>query len=114
MFDHATARDFYCDYLGFAWDWQHQFEPDLPVYAQISREGRVLHLSEHHGDGSPGANVQITVPDLRAYHADLLEQAHRNSRPGLHKNPWGLTASVIDPFGNQLTFWERPQSTEVT
>lgn len=45
IFDHQLAREFYCQFLGFTWDWQHQFEPDLPVYAQVDRSGCVLHLS---------------------------------------------------------------------
>lgn len=107
VFDHAIARSFYCDHLGFTWQWEHRFEPDLPVYAEVSLDGRALHLSEHHGDATPGAGVMITVPDLRAYRAGLLAQAHPNSRPGIERNAWGLTMLVTDPFGNRLTFWER-------
>lgn len=110
MFDHQLARRFYCDFLGFEWQWQHEFEPDLPVYAQVAREGSVLHLSEHHGDATPGGGVMITVADLRSYHAGLLAQAHRNARPGIEQNPWGLTLTVLDPFGNRLTFWQRNRS----
>jgi hypothetical protein len=49
IFDVGKAREFYVDYLGFAVDWEHRFEPTLPVYMQVSRAGLVLHLSEHHG-----------------------------------------------------------------
>lgn len=38
----------------FRVDWEHRFEPGFPLYLQVSRDGLVLHLSEHHGDGSPG------------------------------------------------------------
>lgn len=107
VFDHAIARSFYCDHLGFTWQWEHRFEPDLPVYAEVSLDGRALHLSEHHGDATPGAGVMITVPDLRTYRAGLLAQAHPNSRPGIERNACGLTMLVTDPFGNRLTFWER-------
>jgi hypothetical protein len=55
IFDEAKARQFYLDFLGFKVDWEHRLEPDLPLYLQVSREGCVLHLSEHHGDCSPGA-----------------------------------------------------------
>jgi hypothetical protein len=27
---------FHLEYLGFTFDWEHQFEPGLPPYAQIS------------------------------------------------------------------------------
>ncbi|MGD0192625.1 MAG: glyoxalase superfamily protein, partial [Rhizomicrobium sp.] len=55
MFDIAKAREFYVDYLGFSWDWEHRFDADAPLYAQVSRAGLRLHLSEHHGDGTPGS-----------------------------------------------------------
>jgi hypothetical protein len=43
---------FHLEYLGFTFDREHQFEPGLPPYAQISRPEAALHPSEHHGDGS--------------------------------------------------------------
>ena len=33
IFDLAKAKEFYVDFLGFKVDWQHRFEPDLPLYA---------------------------------------------------------------------------------
>jgi len=66
IFDEARAREFYVDFLGFKVDWEHRFEPGLPLYAQVSREGCVLHLSEHHGDASPGAAMRIESTDLDA------------------------------------------------
>src|SRR5690349_4182951 len=47
-FDEAKAREFYVGFLGFKVDWEHRFEPDTPLYMQVSRDGCVLHLSEHH------------------------------------------------------------------
>lgn len=35
FFDKAVARAFYIDFLGFAVDWEHRFEPGLPLYLQI-------------------------------------------------------------------------------
>jgi hypothetical protein len=34
IFDEAKARDFYVDFLGFAVDWEHRFEPGLPLVGQ--------------------------------------------------------------------------------
>lgn len=107
IFDPQLPRGFYVDFLGFGWRWQHQFDPGLPVYAQVERRGRVLHLSEHHGDASPGGAVMITGDDLDAYHAELAAQSHRNARPGIEDNLWGRTMTVLDPFSNRLVFWQR-------
>jgi catechol 2,3-dioxygenase-like lactoylglutathione lyase family enzyme len=37
IFSLEKAREFYLDFLGFKVDWEHRFEPDSPVYMQISR-----------------------------------------------------------------------------
>jgi hypothetical protein len=53
IFDEAKVKEFYVDFLGFTVDWQHRFENGLPLYMQISKDGCIIHLSEHHGDGTP-------------------------------------------------------------
>ena len=62
IFSLDKAREFYLDFLGFKVDWEHRFEPDAPVYMQISRDGLVIHLSEHHGDGTPGSIAYVYTP----------------------------------------------------
>jgi catechol 2,3-dioxygenase-like lactoylglutathione lyase family enzyme len=57
VFDQAKAEEFYIGYLGFTTDWEHRFEPDFPRYAQISGSDLIVHLSEHHGDGTPGSGT---------------------------------------------------------
>ena len=52
MFSIEKAKEFYVGFLGFTIDWEHRFEDGLPIYMQVSRGNVVLHLSEHHGDGS--------------------------------------------------------------
>ena len=32
IFDEANAREFYIGFLGFKLDWEHRFEPSLPLY----------------------------------------------------------------------------------
>ena len=71
IFDEAKAREFYVDFLGFDIDWEHRFEPGRPLYMQVSRDECVLHLSEHHGDCSPGAAMRIEASDLDAFQAKL-------------------------------------------
>ena len=58
-FDEAKAREFFVDFLGFTVDWEHRFEPSLPLYMQVSKDDCIIHLSEHHGDCSPGAAIRI-------------------------------------------------------
>lgn len=105
MFDESKAREFYLDFLGFQVDWEHRFEPGLPLYMQVSRGGCVLHLSEHHGDSSPGAAVRIATGDLDAFQVELAAKRYRYARPAIEEMPWGTRdLSVRDPFGNRLTF----------
>lgn len=107
IFDVAKAREFYLDFLGFAWDWEHRFEPDAPLFAQISRGPVLLFLSEHFGDGTPGTHVLIRMTGLDALHSTLTAANYRHARPGIHEQPWGWRdLPVTDPFGNRLTFSE--------
>ena len=68
IFSVEKAREFYVDFLGFAWDWEHRFDDNAPVYAQVSRTGLVLHLSEHHGGGAPGALININMSGIEELH----------------------------------------------
>ncbi|MBQ5941766.1 glyoxalase superfamily protein [Massilia sp. AB1] len=105
IFDEAKAREFYVDFLGFTVDWEHRFEPDLPLYLQVSRGGLVLHLSEHHGDCCPGAAMRIETSDIDALHAELAGKRYGYARPQIDETPWGSRdMAVKDPFGNRLTF----------
>ncbi|WP_458729920.1 glyoxalase superfamily protein [Pseudomonas brenneri] len=106
-FDEAKAREFYVDFLGFKVDWQHRFEDNFPLYLQVSRGDCVLHLSEHHGDASPGAAVRIQAEGLDAYLGQLQAKDYRFAQPGIEQTPWGTREmSIKDPFGNRLVFVE--------
>ena len=39
IFDIAKAHEFYLGFLGFKVDWEHRFDPDMPLYTQVSRAG---------------------------------------------------------------------------
>jgi catechol 2,3-dioxygenase-like lactoylglutathione lyase family enzyme len=104
IFDEAKAREFYVDFLGFKVDWEHRFEAGLPLYMQVSRDQCILHLSEHHGDCSPGSAVRIETAEIDAFHAELAAKRYKYARPGIEEMPWGRDMSVHDPFGNRLTF----------
>jgi catechol 2,3-dioxygenase-like lactoylglutathione lyase family enzyme len=104
-FDEAKAREFYVGYLGFAVRFEHRFAPDLPLYMGIERDACELHLSEHHGDATPGASIRIAVDDIDALHAELTGKAYRFARPAIEPRPWGTReVAVTDPFGNRITF----------
>ncbi|MBS2022092.1 MAG: VOC family protein [Deltaproteobacteria bacterium] len=105
-FDETKAREFYVNWLGFKVDWEHRFEPGTPLYMQVSRGGCVLHLSEHHGDGSPGAHLRIRVDDLEAFHAELQTRPYKNYRPGLQDQEWGAREMCVqDGASNLLVFY---------
>jgi uncharacterized glyoxalase superfamily protein PhnB len=112
IFDVAKAREFYLEFLGFDVDFEHRFEPGLPLFMQVSLGDVTLHLSEHHGDGSPGTRIVIETTGLADYHADLLAKRYNYARPGLVDQPWGATTlTVADPFFNHIQFSERRSET---
>jgi catechol 2,3-dioxygenase-like lactoylglutathione lyase family enzyme len=107
IFSPMKAREFYVDFLGFRVDWEHQFEPKMPLYIQVSRGRMILHLSEHDGDCPPGATVYVRLTGLEAFHAELTAKTHSFLRPGIEVQPWGSKVmEVIDPFGNRIRFAE--------
>ena len=115
IFDLVKAREFYLGFLGLKVDWEHRFEPDLPIYMQVSRGELVLHLSEHHGDACPGSTVVVETRGLDAYHAEIGAKGYKNLRPGVEPAPWSdklKWMEVTDPFGNRLRFLERLASME--
>jgi hypothetical protein len=107
IFEIAKADEFYLGFLGFKVDWDHRFDPDAPLYRQISRDGLTLHLSEHHGDGAPGARIRAMMRGVEAFHREITSKGYRYMRPGLETTAWEtVETGVIDPFGNVIRFCE--------
>ncbi|WP_068612761.1 glyoxalase superfamily protein [Paenibacillus tuaregi] len=107
IFDEEKALQFYIDFLGFTLDWKYAYEPGFPQYMQISKDGIELHLSEHHGDGCPGAALRIEVDDIKTFQQHLVEKEYKYAKPDLESTPWqALECRVTDPFGNRLIFYE--------
>ncbi len=95
---------FYVDGLGFAIDWQHQFEPGFPLFFQITRAGQTIFLTQHSGDCETGGAVYFKVPDARAYYA--VFQNNGIVATNLPEDtPWGTCEFLLtDPDGNRLRF----------
>ena len=108
IFDVEKAKDFYVGFLGFTLDWEHRFADSMPLYMQVSRGDLVLHLSEHHGDGSPGANIFVRMQGVAELQKEINARGYRYMRPGIENAPWGRVMAVIDPFGNRIQFCEGP------
>jgi catechol 2,3-dioxygenase-like lactoylglutathione lyase family enzyme len=111
IFSLEKAREFYLGFLGFKVDWEHTFHDGAPVYMQVSRGNLVLHLSEHHGDGTPGSVAYVYATGVEALHKELIDKNYRHNRPGLERQTWGMMeVSVVDPFNNRITFGEPYQT----
>ena len=110
MFDIPSTRAFSIDYLGFSVDFEHRFEPELPLYMQISRGGCRLHLTQHHGDCCPGSAGRIDCEDVLGLHAELAGKSYNFLRPGVQTpSSGGSELTLLDPSGNRLTFVQRAE-----
>jgi hypothetical protein len=64
----------------------------------ISKDGCVIHLSEQHGDCSPGAAMRIETNELEEFQRQLLAKSYKYARPGIEETPWGSRdMSIRDP-----------------
>lgn len=106
IFEEAKAREFYLGFLGFNLDWVHRFGDNAPLYAQVSRAGLKLHLSEHHGDASPGSRTFVPMRGVEALQKELRDKDYTYNNPGINDTPWGREVTVTDPFSNRITFAE--------
>jgi uncharacterized glyoxalase superfamily protein PhnB len=108
IFDYDKAIEFYIGWLGFTLSWEHRFEDNAPVYMEIEKDGITLHLSEHHGDGTPGTHVMIWCKGVKAYHEELINKKYKYNRPGIKETFYGsLEFTANDPFNNRLSFNEK-------
>lgn len=104
-FDEVAARAFYIDFLGFEIEAEHRFDEAAPLYLSLRRDDCVLHISEHHGDATPGSALRIEMDDVQGYCRDLNAKRYKNARPGVRRQPWGFDdMTITDPAGNRLTF----------
>jgi catechol 2,3-dioxygenase-like lactoylglutathione lyase family enzyme len=107
IFSIEKAKEFYVGVLGFSILWEHRFEGVAPVYMRAALGSFQLDLSEHHGDGSPGAAIFVLVHGLDDFHREISAKGYGYLKPGIEDKPWGARVmSVTDPFGNRIHFSE--------
>jgi catechol 2,3-dioxygenase-like lactoylglutathione lyase family enzyme len=103
--DVDKALAFWVGFLGFSVEWTHRTGDAGPTYLSIIRGDCRIHLSEHHGDGCPGAVVFVPVADIAALHAELIAKDYPFMRPTLDDSGHdSRSVQVIDPFGNRVRF----------
>jgi hypothetical protein len=81
--------------LGFVKEWEHHFEPSLPAFVSLARNGAArLFLSEHRGDARPDTLVYLRVSDVDTvaseFGVEIVDQ------------PWGREVHLTDLDGNRL------------
>ena len=103
----ADSLPFYVQGLGFTVDWQHQFEPNFPLFLQQTRQGQTIFLTEHTGDCKVGAAVYFVVPDVdECFHLFSATGIKPTEAP--QDTAWGSREMVVtDPDGNRLRFATR-------
>lgn len=108
IFDYQKTIEFYINWLGFEIVWEHHFKDNTPVYMEVKKGNILLHLSEHHGDGTPGSRVFIWGDGIPDYHQELIDKKYKYNRPGLEKTFYdAISFTVDDPFGNKIIFNEK-------
>lgn len=76
----------------------------MPLYLGISRGALHLHLSEHHGDASPGATIFVPMLNIERLRDELQARRYGYGRPDIVEQDWGRVLEVYDPFGNRIRF----------
>jgi uncharacterized glyoxalase superfamily protein PhnB len=108
IFDYQKTIEFYIDWLGFEIIWEHRFEDNTPVYMEVKKDNVIFHLSEHHGDSTPGSSVFIWGEGVADYHQELIDKNYKYNRPGLEKTFYdAISFTVHDPFGNKVILNEK-------
>jgi uncharacterized glyoxalase superfamily protein PhnB len=102
--DASAACRYFCDQLGFSKDWDHRFEPGLPLFVSVSRDGVSLHLSEHTGDGPLEVRVYVYVQDPKALFEELESRGARIvAEPELQS--YGTLEFIVEDLdGNRIRF----------
>jgi catechol 2,3-dioxygenase-like lactoylglutathione lyase family enzyme len=94
--------------LGFKEQWKHQFEPGLPIFASIARDGMEIYLTEHSGDCQFGGLVHFYVADVDECYSQFRQQGIPIKEPPSNSlDPNIRDMLVVDPDWNRLSFLTR-------
>lgn len=105
--DEARTRAYYVEVLGFQVDWEHRFEPGMPLFMQVSRGDMILYLTQHAGDAQPGGLVYFYVPDVDAWFRELVAAGMPQDHAPADM-PWGnREMHLVDPDGNRVRLCTR-------
>lgn len=98
--DGAASLAFYRQ-LGFDVEWEHRFEPGLPLFASIRRGGWHLFLSEHTGDATPSGLTYLVAHDVDALYEAWSPSDVEMEPP--RDQPYGMRElRFSDPDGNRF------------
>jgi catechol 2,3-dioxygenase-like lactoylglutathione lyase family enzyme len=81
--------------LGFAKEWEHQFEPGFPLFVSVARGNARIYLSEHKGDARPDTLIHLYVDDIEVVSAEF-------GTPVDEAGLAGRECDLVDPDGNRL------------
>ena len=100
IFDERKAKEFYVDFLGFSIRFEHRFGENFPLHMGLSLSDCTLHLSEHHGDACPGAQVRIRCDLIEQCLATFVSKDYKFAKPRApNATPWQtLEATISDPL----------------
>lgn len=74
---------------------------------EIERNGFRIHLSEHHGDGTPGPSVYVLMRGVKKFHEEISERDYNYLNPEPKKLFMAhFCVQVLDPFNNRISFNE--------
>lgn len=104
MTNWQRTRAFYEQGLGFIVDWEHRFEPGFPVFAQLTRDGLSLYLTEHSGDCQVGGAAYFVVDDVDTLFREISRRGIVPAEAPSDTEWHAREMTVIDPDGNRLRF----------
>jgi catechol 2,3-dioxygenase-like lactoylglutathione lyase family enzyme len=102
--DYERSKSFYVEGLGFHIDWEHRFEPDLPVFMQITRDGLSLFLSQHGGDCAVGGAAYLFVSNVDEWYRGFIQRGVHSENPPQNTSYGVREICIVDPDGNRLRF----------